>query len=173
MKLSALVLAIAVLAAAPSHAVDFSFTFAGDFYGHPELSVTGKLTGLHEGYNDAWDVGAFVTDSPIGGVGGPYLPDDGYFQVTNGQITAANVYFYAAIGAGYYALLLGSDPGGSTYYPELFDFNSGNDIASRNPVAFAASPPVPEPATWALMLGGFGLVGGALRTRRAVGFAAR
>jgi len=30
--------------------------------------------------------------------------------------------------------------------------------------AFAAG--VPEPASWALMLGGFGLVGGAMRSRR-------
>jgi hypothetical protein len=31
---------------------------------------------------------------------------------------------------------------------------------------------VPEPATWAMMIGGFGLVGGAMRTRRrAVAFA--
>ena len=27
-------------------------------------------------------------------------------------------------------------------------------------------PPVPEPASWALMLGGFGAIGGAMRSRR-------
>ena len=31
----------------------------------------------------------------------------------------------------------------------------------------SASSPTPEPASWALMLGGFGLVGGAMRSRRA------
>jgi hypothetical protein len=30
----------------------------------------------------------------------------------------------------------------------------------------AAPAAVPEPASWAMMLGGFGLVGGALRRRR-------
>jgi hypothetical protein len=30
-------------------------------------------------------------------------------------------------------------------------------------------PPVPEPATWAMMLGGFGLVGGTMRARRKAG----
>lgn len=35
----------------------------------------------------------------------------------------------------------------------------------------AATAPVPEPATWALMIGGFGLAGGAMRTRRRVALA--
>ena len=30
---------------------------------------------------------------------------------------------------------------------------------------------VPEPATWALMIGGFGMVGGAVRRQRRSGFA--
>lgn len=33
--------------------------------------------------------------------------------------------------------------------------------------AFAPTPSVPEPATWAMMIGGFGLVGTAMRRRRA------
>ena len=33
----------------------------------------------------------------------------------------------------------------------------------------ASTGDVPEPASWALMLGGFGLVGGALRSRRKAG----
>jgi hypothetical protein len=166
--LSAIAIAVAALAAAPSQAVDFSFSFVDDYYGHPELSVTGTITGLNEGYNDAVALQAYVTDSPIGGIGGPYLPSDGYFVVTNGQITEASAYFYAAVGAGYYALLLGTDPGGSSYYPELFDFNSGNDLASSHPVTFAELSPAPEAASWVMMVGGFGLVGGALRVRRKV-----
>jgi len=30
----------------------------------------------------------------------------------------------------------------------------------------AATTPAPEPASWAMMLGGFGMIGGALRARR-------
>ena len=39
-------------------------------------------------------------------------------------------------------------------------------------ITFGAAPPagaVPEPATWAMMIGGFGLAGGALRARRRKG----
>jgi len=56
---------------------------------------------------------------------------------------------------------------------------SGNDVFSvgfrddpsyvqfdKLSVTNAADGAVPEPASWALMLGGFGLVGGAMRTRR-------
>jgi len=39
-------------------------------------------------------------------------------------------------------------------------------------VSAPATAPVPEPANWAMMVGGFGLIGGALRTRRRnLGFA--
>jgi len=50
-------------------------------------------------------------------------------------------------------------------------FGAGNSVtANFEPAAVAA---VPEPASWAMMIGGFGLVGAAARTRRrAVRFAA-
>ena len=66
-------------------------------------------------------------------------------------------------------------------YPQFFNLflASGNNIAGSSidfvPVAatFAIVPgddavaAVPEPASWALMIGGVGLVGGAMRRRRA------
>ena len=40
------------------------------------------------------------------------------------------------------------------------------------PLFINATPGVPEPATWAMMIGGFGLIGGAMRRRRvAISFA--
>ena len=48
----------------------------------------------------------------------------------------------------------------------------GSGFAPVTRFTFAPAAPVPEPASWAMMVGGFGLVGGALRRRRlAVRFA--
>lgn len=54
---------------------------------------------------------------------------------------------------------------------------SGESYTSGGPATITitnvADSPVPEPATWAMMIGGFGLVGGSLRrTRRMVAVAA-
>lgn len=46
-------------------------------------------------------------------------------------------------------------------------FNAKSDIMAIDDVTFTLSP-APEPASWALMIGGFGLAGCALRTRRRV-----
>lgn len=50
-------------------------------------------------------------------------------------------------------------------YHVSYDFR--NDGLTMDEVRFVFSAAVPEPATWALMLGGFGLAGTALRRRRA------
>jgi len=51
----------------------------------------------------------------------------------------------------------------------LLTFGTGENVGLDN-IRFdirptAATPAVPEPATWAMMIGGFGLVGGAMRRR--------
>ena len=53
---------------------------------------------------------------------------------------------------------------GQAYF-NIHDAPSFRGGEIRGQLALAS---VPEPATWALMIGGFGLVGGALRQRRAV-----
>ena len=52
-------------------------------------------------------------------------------------------------------------------------YNDPNLLIAAGSVSLSGSAAVPEPASWAMMLGGFGLVGGAMRSRRkaAVSFA--
>ena len=49
--------------------------------------------------------------------------------------------------------------------PNQFTFGGNGGTAV---FAYNATAPVPEPASWTLLIGGFGLVGGTLRLRRAV-----
>ena len=68
----------------------------------------------------------------------------------------------------------------STFAPETYGFNlwprigtgGGNaqisDFSPNNAMLSVQPSAVPEPSAWALMIGGFGLVGGTLRKRRRV-----
>ena len=54
----------------------------------------------------------------------------------------------------------------TTFEPDFFYGFTVFDVAGDNfSVDFAAGA-IPEPASWAMMIGGFGLVGGAVRSRR-------
>ncbi len=63
---------------------------------------------------------------------------------------------------------------GNNLYTISYDFR--NDGATQDQVRFqinsTLSSAVPEPATWAMMITGFGLAGTAIRRRRAIAFAA-
>ncbi|WP_294391441.1 PEPxxWA-CTERM sorting domain-containing protein [uncultured Sphingomonas sp.] len=67
--------------------------------------------------------------------------------------------------------------GGSRFDPPPFStapfhtaairgFNSAETLTPYRRTGWASPSPTPEPASWALMIGGFGLVGAALRRRR-------
>ena len=56
----------------------------------------------------------------------------------------------------------------TTFEPDRFYGFTIFDVAGDNFTVTAAAGVVPEPASWAMMIGGFGLVGGAVRSRRRV-----
>jgi hypothetical protein len=62
----------------------------------------------------------------------------------------------------------GLDPANFSFTTDIgFDPNIGPVFGTVGPITGnLVISPAPEPSSWALMLGGFGLVGGAMRTRR-------
>lgn len=75
-----------------------------------------------------------------------------------------------------FATVFGNELIGSTGYADfsnglrglgVFEAVVGNDDAAQFVIrTFTPSPGVPEPAAWAMMLGGFGLIGAAMRRRK-------
>lgn len=90
------------------------------------------------------------------------FPNDDILTTTD--VTAALDYTGTNIGSG---RAISTLIVGGTY---LRDFNFGFSF-SRVTVSSEDVSPVPEPATWSMMIGGFGMVGGAMRRRVAVGYA--
>jgi hypothetical protein len=66
---------------------------------------------------------------------------------------------------------LGLDPNNTTAFVTGLTFNVGAGSStvqmSQTPISvFVPDNAVPEPATWAMMIGGFAIVGAAMRGRR-------
>lgn len=174
-----LIAGAAVIAiAAPATAQTFDWSFDNSRHGDPDTFVTGTIGNLHEGVNDLSlnVVTLVITSTPTGqGLGTyDYSSVSGFIDVTDGEITYAHAFFGMPMGIGYFAL--SAQPGDE--YPEYLQ-SGGNyidgyytlwDFSSDNPATFsrAAEAPAaaPEPASWALMVGGFGLAGAAMRRRR-------
>lgn len=78
---------------------------------------------------------------------------------SNGSTSGSNLYF------GFYDTA-------NTYTSISFLNSSGSDGFGFDDLSVGSvtqvMPAVPEPATWAMMIGGFGMVGGSMRRRRAV-----
>jgi len=102
-------------------------------------------------------------DSGYLAVNGIHLLDWSVGSVGNYGNSGWNAFNFTALAAGNYTLELGVANHGDN------GFSSGAvlDAVSVTPGT------VPEPASWAMMLGGFGLIGGAMRARtRKLSFAA-
>lgn len=190
-KLAAAALACATAMPMPASAAltfDWSFVItSGDGIGQ---RVTGTLEGLEEGDNyssTGAPIRATITTAPTALVLGAgeyahpyhfqYYDNQLAFTVKDGKITYASAVltrFYGdgerqeQIWFGGYGLfrpqLTAVAPDNSTLF-QGSAFRSRTEFTPR-PVAVDPSA-VPEPATWATMILGFGLVGAAARRRRA------
>lgn len=102
--------------------------------------------------------------------GAAHSPDDGLFDyrksitlfVPSGETTLVlDAWMNIAVCAGW-----GSCDFGHTASLRFGELPAGLSLASRSGVFLADVPAIPEPGTWALWLGGLGLMGAWLRRRR-------
>jgi hypothetical protein len=161
--------ALALASASSAHALTFFWSFSDDATGDV---VEGVISGLEEGANalSAVTIQVLGADDPEA-LGFGWAPDTIYgynnpstgFTVTDGQVTFAHGVFDKTVTAGADILAFGSNPGITTYYPQLAGpYVYETDLGA--PEQFLA---VPEPAAWALMILGFCAVGAALRRKAA------
>ena len=109
----------------------------------PFWNQNGSLGGSNTGYNNNWINGSIAPGASLGG-----------FKVLDTGTTAAT-------NIGYFAFAFG----GSYAGPECF--NCGGNPGFEGLVN-GGTGAVPEPASWAMLIAGFGLAGAVMRRRRAV-----
>ncbi len=155
---------MAALAAAmlcgSAQALDFNFSVVGS-------STYGTIYGLQDNAFSS-PTSIFVTNGTISKT---FLASSNYagsFNVVNGTL----IY-----NPGYLSYLNSGNNVSFSYYNAQNLINVNNMIIADNTlgaagVIFSSAGSVPEPASWAMMVGGFGLIGVAMRCRKiAVRFA--
>lgn len=161
--------AIAMIASTPTSAAVFDFNFSGtNFFGQ---ALTGNGTLTTNGVSQVSSLNGY-TFQTITGITGTFQGS----QITGlANVTGSNNLFYltgpffvdgnglgfsTAAGAAV-NLFVTND---TSYRVNAGGLNTGLVTAS----ASAATPAVPEPATWAMMLLGFGAIGVSVRRKRRV-----
>jgi hypothetical protein len=145
--------------------------------------TAGQVFAVSSSLNDLWSAGALPRYSDANGLIGPRFatPADDSGQPTGTQIgDNFGLWTQAGYSAPYGSLVgliggtyqeLGANFAGSAWNSgplQLFYWDSNNaDNFGNIKVDISAAPgAVPEPATWAMMLLGFGFVGGAMRSAK-------
>ena len=178
-------------AAAPALAdpIDRTYSFTANFLGAPYSTVTGSFT---VDFDDSTSFYGAVTGLTLNNLSAPYSGtfnfaySQGYDQIViSDEATSTNPFFGVGAAddssANHFTLFIYDALSNAPTSAIQYTVDGGDrDYTPYGQVSFsftdnaagAGSGAVPEPASWALMLGGFGLVGGAMRSRkRSVSFA--
>ncbi len=163
--------------AAPSFAQTFSnnWSFVDDGTGQ---TVIGTVSGLVNGTDVSAEGLTFtITQAPFADLLGDYTVDGGpafsadQYSAVDGVVTKLDIFYQDA---GFTKLFWLGTSGflQGTNFPELQN-GAGEEVYSLNAGATfsaitEADGAVPEPASWALMVAGFGLAGAAMRRQRAI-----
>jgi hypothetical protein len=177
--MAAIAAALLVGAASPALAVDVTFTFASDLT-DPNTSnavagtVSGRILGLTDNatssatavWIDSFSVGGF-SGVPVDAVTWNFQ-DVNSFTLVGGVLTNAS--FHADNTGGLDRLYLNINVGWPNGFTNYASVGVNNDISIWNNNGFRGVDygAVPEPASWAMMITGFGLAGAALRRRRSL-----
>ena len=164
--LAAAALSTAAIGAMPAYATTlfgFSFTSANSDY----LSGTFTAEGSDSQYT-VTGIDGTINGLAITGLSGYAGADQQLFFGASSYFSMSGLSFSASDGTDY----------NLTNYPDGLDHITNSLIdpegdGDPSPISLAGSvEAVPEPASWAMMVGGFGLLGAALRRRKvAVSFA--
>jgi hypothetical protein len=126
------------------------------------VGVTGSAAGL----TGEWD----LSDLPVGNTGPLYFLDSGVFSYDYDDVYWGESAYTFQADAGAHHISLSFSPSNNLtggFVGFLGNDSSGFEWdADIGATKVAETSAAPEPASWAMMLGGFGLVGGAMRARR-------
>lgn len=159
-------------AALPDFGAGTSFVDWGSIPGAPSGTTHGNLTAYD--YDDEWGNTPSGYTNPNCVVGGGLCSLVGNFSVTYTATISGGAFNGDAVFSvfsptnnftGGFVGWEGLDPTGLS--ETTFDQHSGTFSGTMAIVQIGTPPPVPEPATWAMMLVGFGALGVAMRSRRA------
>ncbi|HWI84784.1 MAG TPA: PEPxxWA-CTERM sorting domain-containing protein [Sphingomonas sp.] len=129
--------------------VDYGFSTSPDYAVTGTAAVAGGATipGTGFGFYEVRDYSASI--APVTLAAGTY-----WFALQN-AVTAQNNYAYWDV-----------NNGPSAAYENAYGDVNGYFGGSSSSAFTLTTGSVPEPASWAMMVGGFGLIGGAMRARR-------
>lgn len=141
------ILWVALLSPGFAHAEDWQWSFTAQPGSLPAPGlVTGRLLNLPTGTNVSGAGSTVVVESTPGGVvvNQAFTFTIGTFSSTAAGVTFASARYDAVIGGVSYAVFLGSNPPGGTFFPQLSGGGGSVNLLNVNSgTAFVAAPPPP------------------------------
>ncbi len=170
-----------LLAGAPANALSVTYSFtntvgnvAGTVYGHIDGLVDNATSAATSVWVDNYPAGLGPYPAPFDVLQWSATVNENSFTVVGGVVTAA--FFSIVNGNGNSDQLFLNSACAcafATGHTNFLDFGTNDTLYTWNVGNFGAADgllipglAVPEPATWALMIGGFGMTGFAMRRRK-------
>jgi len=169
----AAIAAMSLCAVSAQAAVLVTFSFSNDpAYGNVPGTVTGTITGLSDNATGAAS-GVTLTSYPAGLVNSGYSSNvfdwatpsfaNNSFTLVNGVVTNSN---FVAVAGNAQLWLNGSSFNYLSLDDDANSFIGNTDGPAGVTYTVSQVSAAPEPATWAMLILGFGLAGATLRRRR-------